>query len=616
MFPILQSIWARVVTRSLVIGLLALVLFAPTTALAATIRVSWNPNPESDLAGYKIYHGTASGVYLAPVNVGNVTSYTFVGALDGTRHYFAVTAFDQSTNESLRSVELMVDVPSQAIGPDSGSDADGDGLSLVVEQQLGTDPTDSDTDDDGVEDGQEVIDGSNPLDQGSSAPLLGTRLCGEWNGFLGGMWNILELVNLGVQSVRGSATLYSQSGTAADVRPFLVQPGQQVDLLVHDFAGREVNQYGKICIQHDGGEGGLDGRMSYYKPSRGPTGLNFEFAFTMPFSNGKQGLQYVPFNTFQPSLAQADQKNLVANWIQVTNLNESSAAGTLIYYGMDGIILGSQRLILPPGARRDAPGHQFGASRVGLVQWSPDDLAQRFQLRNVRYVYDNAVGADSFATAFQLEGLYGSGETLVVPISAEGQTAILEVANVALLQNSITIEIFSASGTSLGTESLSLAANSSRHLILNDRLGNGNRGLAVIRGSLRESVIAVAMQYARTANNGVAYMYGLPALQPLGSVVRGSYNTFLEQTSELWLTNQSVLPQSVSVSLVRSGGTTVLSGRNYTVPARGVTVVRLNDFETADQYGVVTVQQNNHNTVLSWMLRRRGNDYGMPAPIR
>jgi len=32
-------------------------------AQAATVQVTWNPNTEPDLSGYKLYHGTASGQY-------------------------------------------------------------------------------------------------------------------------------------------------------------------------------------------------------------------------------------------------------------------------------------------------------------------------------------------------------------------------------------------------------------------------------------------------------------------------------------------------------------------------------------------------------------------------
>ena len=43
-----------------------LTLFTPlmqTVFAAGSAVLSWNPNTENDLAGYNIYHGTASGQY-------------------------------------------------------------------------------------------------------------------------------------------------------------------------------------------------------------------------------------------------------------------------------------------------------------------------------------------------------------------------------------------------------------------------------------------------------------------------------------------------------------------------------------------------------------------------
>lgn len=53
----------------------------------------------SDLAGYKVYYGTASGSYSSSVNVGNVTSYS-LSLPDGLTYYFAVTAYNSSGAES------------------------------------------------------------------------------------------------------------------------------------------------------------------------------------------------------------------------------------------------------------------------------------------------------------------------------------------------------------------------------------------------------------------------------------------------------------------------------------------------------------------------------------
>lgn len=69
------------------------------SAFAASANLSWDSNTEPDLSGYKVYFGTSSGNYGAPVNVGNTTSYTVSGLGDGT-YYFVVTAFDTAGNES------------------------------------------------------------------------------------------------------------------------------------------------------------------------------------------------------------------------------------------------------------------------------------------------------------------------------------------------------------------------------------------------------------------------------------------------------------------------------------------------------------------------------------
>ena len=81
-------------------------------AQAATINVSWNPNTEPDLSGYKLYHGTASGQYGEPVDVGNVTGHVMeITPQYGATYYFALTAYDTSGNESGYSDEATCFVP-------------------------------------------------------------------------------------------------------------------------------------------------------------------------------------------------------------------------------------------------------------------------------------------------------------------------------------------------------------------------------------------------------------------------------------------------------------------------------------------------------------------------
>jgi len=81
-------------------------------AQAATVQVTWNPNTEPDLSGYKLYHGTASGQYGEPVDVGNVTGHVMeITPEYGATYYFALTAYDTSGNESGYSAEATCFIP-------------------------------------------------------------------------------------------------------------------------------------------------------------------------------------------------------------------------------------------------------------------------------------------------------------------------------------------------------------------------------------------------------------------------------------------------------------------------------------------------------------------------
>lgn len=79
---------------------------SPSTG-AATL--TWTANTESDLAGYKVYIGTASGTYSFPGSafvVGKVTSYTIPNLPIGQTYFFAVSAYDSAGNESPLSAEV------------------------------------------------------------------------------------------------------------------------------------------------------------------------------------------------------------------------------------------------------------------------------------------------------------------------------------------------------------------------------------------------------------------------------------------------------------------------------------------------------------------------------
>ena len=77
----------------------AICSLAPALSSAAQVTLAWDASTGPDLAGYKLYYGTSSGSYPFSVDVGNVTSYTLSGLLEGQIYYLAATAYNVSLNE-------------------------------------------------------------------------------------------------------------------------------------------------------------------------------------------------------------------------------------------------------------------------------------------------------------------------------------------------------------------------------------------------------------------------------------------------------------------------------------------------------------------------------------
>jgi Fibronectin type III domain. len=74
----------------------------------AAVTVRWNQNTEEDLAGYRLYYGHSSRDYIFSDTVGNLTSYTLNDLNKNLTYFIAVTAVDNSGNESDYSQELIL----------------------------------------------------------------------------------------------------------------------------------------------------------------------------------------------------------------------------------------------------------------------------------------------------------------------------------------------------------------------------------------------------------------------------------------------------------------------------------------------------------------------------
>ena len=81
----------------------------PPNGSTGNVRLTWRGNQEPDLAGYKLYIGTASGIYNfsgSPFSIDNATSYIASNLPKGQTYFFALSALDTAGNESVLSAEI------------------------------------------------------------------------------------------------------------------------------------------------------------------------------------------------------------------------------------------------------------------------------------------------------------------------------------------------------------------------------------------------------------------------------------------------------------------------------------------------------------------------------
>src|ERR1022692_2237899 len=114
----LHALMERVVVRDVVLRVVVgfllggCLIFAQPNAFAIqSVSLAWDPSPDTNVVGYKVYYGVASRTYTNIVDVGDVTNTTISGLVEGTTYYFAVTAYNILGMESDFSAEVSYTVP-------------------------------------------------------------------------------------------------------------------------------------------------------------------------------------------------------------------------------------------------------------------------------------------------------------------------------------------------------------------------------------------------------------------------------------------------------------------------------------------------------------------------
>lgn len=126
--------------RHVVLATAALVALISSSAFAAGVTLAWDPNDESDVAGYIIKYGDEPKAYRYQVDAGRATSVKLDGLIAGRTYYFAVQAYSNDGSKSALSAELPFVVGNVSPKPAAGTaqftvttDADGRLSSQVLQ---------------------------------------------------------------------------------------------------------------------------------------------------------------------------------------------------------------------------------------------------------------------------------------------------------------------------------------------------------------------------------------------------------------------------------------------------------------------------------------------------
>ena len=83
---------------------------------AGTVTLTWNPNPEPDIAGYSLHYGTAANPYSQVIDL-NATSAIVSNLITGVTYTFAVTAYNTGGGQSAYSQPVSYTFGSERVIP-------------------------------------------------------------------------------------------------------------------------------------------------------------------------------------------------------------------------------------------------------------------------------------------------------------------------------------------------------------------------------------------------------------------------------------------------------------------------------------------------------------------
>lgn len=561
----------------------------------------------SPLQGARISDGTRSAI------TGSDGRYTLTGVPSGayqlraTRSDYLIVADEgvspllvNANNASNRNFTAVLGAP-------RAGDRDGDGVSDILEQN----------------------DGTNPDDSGSYKTHLQTPIRALWNGFID-LINIAAIINKSDQSFNVTIKLHDILGNVVHQEARAIAANGETDIILNDLPGFTPNSFGLFSVEFDESlNGSVDGQMFYYRFEENLR--DYEFAFGVPFSPPSYGRSAVAFNTFNPSQDPSEAGNLVAQWLSIVNLDQSSAQSFLVKkYDQAGTLLSTTAVDVPPFGRMDLEGGHVnpGPNSVGLNVIEPQNLETPYIAQLYRYGGNAGPGASptAYSFAFPLLSRAGSGELLAAPTSTGGGAENwIEVVNTLSVEVDAELIFYNQAGEALGNRELRLLPYEQQHFNAGALLGAGASGIVRLIPETRGSLLGTSMFYFRDALSGrITSMYGSPLQEAIGKTTEGSYNLFLGAANWLKLLNTSSETTVATVSVFAPGGVGEENVRMIELPAFSSTQLGLHEPQygtSADTFGVLRVTSERPAFVLSEVLRLRAApngsvDFAAPTPVR
>ena len=460
------------------------------------------------------------------------------------------------------------------------------------------------------------------VEQCGERPTLMSPTYTLWNSFLG-MTNILELVNPSAEPLEITLSLYSILGELAHQETFTVGAFKQRDVILNSLPGFVNNSYGIVKLEF---VGVMDGRMHYYRQAA--QGVNYDFVFGYPLSDASSGLTAVSFNTFQPSFLADERENIVANWLNIVNLENEPKTFVVWTYNQLGELVLRRSIEVPAFGRVDVDGgHDLaGPSVVGTHVIEPEDQNGLYIAQLTRFGGNASAGfaPSEFRFAFPLVAKAASSEPVFAPISnRRGEDNWVEVVNIKDEPVRAYLNFFNAEGQLIESVDALLPANGQSHYNASALLEVGQVGFVSIEPTVANSVLAQSMYYFKEANGSVTAIYGSQARKGSRCQQSGSYNLFLGMENWLNVANTSHKEIEVKVTVNSSSGAIE---RLITIPARGtasLAIHNVNDFGAMpDTYGTLSVENTSgaSTQIISELVRMRvlgeDVDFATPTAVR